>query len=630
MTEPTAAADMIGMTVADAVRDADLRVLLMAVFQISGDRRWLAPPFAPRRDVRLIADEGAGLPPEVADEIRAAAIALADRDPVIDDPGDALMVEMMRVCLGEPVPPEYAPMMREELGFTSRDVDPPGRLDPTLDALVVGAGASGIAMAVRLERLGVAYTVIERRDDLGGVWHDNRYPGCAVDTPNHAYSFSFAPPNRWSRFFAPQPEIEEYLRRTADDFAVTDRIEFHTTLLRADWSEHDRRWLVELQGPNGTEHRSYRFLITAIGQLNEPKQPEFDGIDDFEGVAFHSSNWPGDLDLTGKRVAIIGTGASAMQIAPAIAEEVGALTIVQRSPHWARPIERYHDPIPAGSQWLFEHLPCYAPWFRFAMFWRYGDGLLPFLRKDDGWPHPERAVNRGNDRHRIETTDHIIAELGDRTDLIEKCVPAYPVFGKRILLDNGWYRMLRRPNVELVTNGVARITADGFVTDDARPHRADVIVFATGFEVTQMAARLHLTGRDGRALSDAWADENPAAYLGISVPGFPNLFCLQGPNTGLAHGGSAIFQSECQARHITGCIAALATAGATSIEAKPAAQDEWVAAVDAEHERLIWTHPGMSTYYRNRHGRIVSVMPWRLVDYWAMTHDPDLEAYEMR
>jgi 4-hydroxyacetophenone monooxygenase len=177
---------------------------------------------------------------------------------------------------------------------------------------------------------------------------------------------------------------------------------------------------------------------------------------------------------------------------------------------------------------------------------------------------------------------------------------------------------------------VARITADGFVTDDARPHRADVIVFATGFEVTQMAARLYLTGRDGRALSDAWADENPAAYLGISVPGFPNLFCLQGPNTGLAHGGSAIFQSECQARHITGCIAALATAGATSIEAKPAAQDEWVAAVDAEHERLIWTHPGMSTYYRNRHGRIVSVMPWRLVDYWAMTHDPDLEAYEMR
>lgn len=620
------------MTPTDAVNDADLRVLAMCVFHLTGDRRWLEPPFAPARDVRLIADESAGLDEAAARELRSTAAALCDAEPAVVDPGDELMVEMMSVCLGERVPDEYAPMMREELGFATRDVSWPTHATPAAEvgrALIVGAGPSGIAMGVRLDRLGIPFTVVERSSRVGGVWRDNRYPGCGVDTPNHAYSFSFAPSNRWSRFFAPQPEIEDYLRRTADEFGLTDRIELDTTLVGATWRADEQRWQIDVAEPTGTvERREYRYLIVAIGQLSDPAVPEIDGRSDFLGEQFHSSCWPEDLDVSGKRVAIIGTGASAMQIAPTIAEQVEHLTIVQRSPQWARPIPRYHDAMPPGSTWLFEHLPFYAAWFRFTMLWRYGDGLLPHLRKDPGWPHPERSLNRVNDRHRQEMADHISAELAGRPDLVERCTPTYPPYGKRILLDNGWYSMLRRSNVELLTGSVARLDADGLVVaDDAdEPDRhvdADVIVFATGFDVAAMASRLDIRGRGGRALADVWADDDPRAHLGITVPGFPNLFCMQGPNTGLGHGGSAIFTSECQARHITACIAAMAERDATSIEPTTTAHDGYVERVDAEHERLIWTHPGMETYYRNRSGRVVSVMPWRLVDYWSMTHDAD-------
>lgn len=628
------------MSITEAVLDADLRVLLMCVFQITGDRRWLEPRFAPRKDARLVPPEDAGFSEEIAEEIRAAAIdagrALIDGtiEIAISDPGDELMVEMMAHCLGQRVPAEYAPMMREELGFESRDVVWPAgavtaEMSPSdrAEILVVGAGASGVAIGARLGRLGLGYRVVDAANSVGGVWRDNRYPGAGVDTPNHAYSYSFARPNAWTRFFAPQSELEAYIQRTSDECGVTENIEFGTRLCSATWSDRSKRWQVELDGPTGIEQREYRFLISAIGQLNIPTVPTIDGLDSFAGLAFHSSHWPDDLDVTGKHVAVIGTGASSMQIVPAIAEQVEQVTIYQRTAQWARPIPRYHDPIPAGSQWLFEHLPFYAAWFRFSMLWRYGDGLLPFLRKDPEWPHPERSVNSGNDQHRIEMAEHIVAELGDRTDLIEKCMPTYPPYGKRILLDNGWFSTLTRPNVELVDRGVERLTPTGVIDADGVERRADIVVFATGFEVFQGAARLGIVGRNGVDLAEEWADDDPTAYLGITVPGFPNFFCVQGPTTGLGHGGSAIFQAECHARHITACLAEVARADASTIEVRREPTVDYNSRHDTEHERLIWTHEGMHPWYRNAAGRVVGVMPWRLVDYWSMTHDVDLDDY---
>ena len=548
---------------ADAVADADLRVLLMSVFHHSGDRRWLESPFTPRRDVSLVADERAGLPDDVADEIRAAAIDLAGTRPAIDDPGDGLMVEMMSVCLGEDIPPEYAPMFREEMGLVDRDVSWSAVTD--LDVLVVGAGASGVAMAAALDRLGLPYRIVEKGPSVGGVWRENRYPGCGVDTPNHAYSFSFTPPHRWSRYFAPRAEVEAYLADTASNLDIVDHIDFDTEVVGARWDDDRHRWSVSVDGPDGRLTHDVAVLVSAIGQVNTPKTPDVVGVDEFAGRALHSAEWPDDLDLTGKHVAVVGTGASAMQLVPAVADEVASLTVYQRSPQWARPIPRYQDPIPAGSQFLFEHLPYYAAWFRLTMTWRYGDGLLPLLRKDPDWTHPDRSVNRTNDRHRQQMADHIETTLAGRPDLIDKCVPDYPPYGKRILLDSGWFDTLLHTNVELVTDAVDALDGTGVVAGGT--HRpADVVVWATGFDITQMAARLGIVGRDGLDLADVWADDDPTAYLGITVPGFPNFFCLQGPNTGLGHGGSAIFQSECQVRHAMSCLAAIVEAGADEIE----------------------------------------------------------------
>jgi len=616
---------------------ADLRVLLMVLFHRTGDPRWLEPPYRPRRDVRLIADEDAGLVPEVRKAIRDAAVDLlsdAGAEPAFVDPGDDRMVEMMSACLGEPVPAEYAPMMREELGFASRDVRwrdgaaPEGAT--ARRGLIVGAGASGIALGARLERLGIPYTIVERRGQVGGTWYENRYPGCGVDTPNHAYSFSMGERHPWRRYFSAQDQLLDYMIRSADAFGVRPRIRFETTLTGAAWNEARACWDATLATPHGEESLSADFLVSAIGQFGEPSIPRIEGADRFGGPIFHSSAWPEDLALDGRRVALIGTGASSMQIAPAIADRVDSLSIYQRSPQWARPVPRYHDPIPDEAQWLLSSVPFYAEWFRFTMLWRYGDGLLRFLRKDPEWPHPERSLNRINDRHRQEMTDHILAELGDRTDLLEACIPTYPPYGKRILLDNGWFGMLRRPEVELVTDPIERIDEKGVVTRSGEHRPADVVVYATGFRMTAMASRLGLRGRGGLDLGSAWRSDDPTAYLGISVPRFPNLFLMLGPNTGLGHGGSSIFQSECQARYITSLVVQMIEGGIRSVDVEQRVHDEYNARVDAEHEGLIWTHPGMSTYYRNARGRVFSVMPWRLVDYWRMTHDAALEDFECR
>lgn len=617
-----------------ALAKADMRVLLMTLFQMSGDRVWLSRRYRPERDVRLIADETAGLSAEIRAEIVAAAeriLADPGATPAIAVPDDDLMVEMMSACLGEAVPPEYAGMMREEMGLVSRQVDWTGGRATGLEAnrpvAIVGAGASGIALGANLLKLGIPFVILEKNDEVGGTWLENRYPGCGVDTPNHAYSFSFGERYRWSRYFSPRDEIQDYLERSADDLGLRPHIRFGTRVGEARWDERKACWTLSLQTPAGEDRLDALALVSAIGQLSLPSIPKIAGADAFAGPIFHTAHWPDDLDLSGRRVAVIGTGASSMQIVPTIADQVESLTIYQRSAQWARPIPRYHEPIGADGQWLLQHVPFYAGWYRFAMLWRYGDGLLPSLHKDPDWPHPERSLNRANDRHRQQMTAFLEETLEGRPDLIAKCLPSYPPYGKRILLDNGWYEALRKPGVELVTDAIECIEPDAVRTRDGERREADIVVLATGFQVTQMTARLNVTGRNGQALEDVWADDNPTAYLGITVPGFPNLFCMQGPNTGLGHGGSAIFQAECQARYIAGCLVAMLEEKLAAIDVRPELHDAYIDRVDAEHERMIWTHPGMSTYYRNARGRVVSVMPWRLVDYWAMTHDPRLADY---
>ncbi len=620
----------------EALGEADLRVLLMVLFHLTADHKWLAEPFLPKRDVNLISDTQAGLSAEAGAEIRRMAeelLSVNKLDVAVDDPGNEMMIKMMSRCLGEVVPSEYAPMMREEMGLASRQVDwsheMPNSLPTERPVAIVGAGASGIALGANLVKLGIPFVILEKNSQVGGTWHENIYPGCGVDTPNHAYSFSFGTRNSWSRYFAPRDEIQDYLIRSAEDAGIRPYIEFNTAVKKVDWDIANHCWNVTFEGPDGPGELQAMALVSAIGQLSLPSIPPIEGVKDFKGPVFHTAAWPEGLELDGKRIAIIGTGASSMQIVPNIVNRLASLHIYQRSPQWARPIPKYHDPIPDGSRWLLEKVPYYAEWFRFAMLWRYGDGLLPSLRKDPNWEQPDRSLNRSNERHRVQMTEHILKELAGRQDLIEKCLPTYPPYGKRILLDNGWYSAITKPNVELITEDIRRITRNGVETVDRTSREADIVILATGFKVSLMTARLNVTGLRGQNLADVWADDNPSAHLGITVPGFPNLFSMQGPNTGLGHGGSAIFQAECQAHYIASCLVQMRERGIEVIDVRQDVHDAYVRRVDAEHEGMIWTHPGMSTYYRNAKGRVVSVMPWRLVDYWSMTHEPDFTEYHL-
>jgi 4-hydroxyacetophenone monooxygenase len=615
-----------------AVQAADLRVLLMVLFHLTGDRSWLK--HRPVRDVKLIADEDAGLSAREQEAIRSAAIELLsqNRTPAIVDPGDDLMVEMMSVCIGEKVPAEYARLMREEMGFVSRGVvwrrqehERPAQHN----VVIVGAGVSGLALAARLHQLDIKFIILERNEDVGGVWLENHYPGAGVDTPNHAYSYSFASPHPWPHYFSSRDEIHAYLRKCAAEFGVKDNIRFNASVTEATWDECRQTWVVGVATPQGRETHEASVLVSAIGQFGEPQEPVIEGAGSFKGEIFHSARWPEELDVAGKRVAVIGTGASAMQIVPSIADKVASLAIYQRTAQWARPVARYHDEIREPVQWLMQNVPFYAGWFRFTMWWRYGDGLLAQLHRDPAWPHPERSINRRNDRHRQEMAAHIQNCLKGRPDLAAKALPSYPPFAKRILLDNGWYSAIAKSNVELVVERIANITPEGVVTADGILRPADIIVYASGFRLSPLAARLNITGRDRRRLIDAWAGDNPTAYLGVSVPGFPNFFMMAGPNTGLAHGGSAVFQAESQARYISGMIVEMSEAGVTSCDVKQEVHDEFVCRVDAEHEKLIWSHPDVANYYKNAEGRIFSAMPFRLVDYWQMTHEPDLSVYEV-
>lgn len=616
----------------DAIAVANVPVLAAVLHHLTGDDRWLAEPYAPTRARGLSDHDTGGLPEAVQAEIREVA-EQAVRDwsqstpPVLAHPSAERFQHMLSVCVAEDVPAEYARLMLFEMGFDP--YAPPALPAPVGDdaeVLIVGAGVSGLALAVRLDQAGIPYTIVEKNDDVGGTWLENRYPGAGVDTPSYLYSLSFFPRN-WSTYYGKRDEVLGYLRDVANHFGLRDRIRFRTEVRQAVWDEGSQRWHVELDHTDGTSKRvAARYLVTAVGLLSRPKLPDIPGMDRFEGPLFHSARWPDGLDLAGKRVAIVGSGASAMQIVPAIAAQAGHVTIFQRSPQWVAPAENYFQAVSPEIHWLVRHVPYYHRWYRFRLAWLFNDRVWPSLQIDPDWPHPERSLNAANDGHRAFFTAHLRAELGDREDLVEKALPTYPPYGKRILLDNGWYAALRRPNVELVTEAVSEVTTTGVRTSAGGEHEVDVVVLCTGFEAQRLLHPMDIRGRDGRSIRDDWGDDDPHAYLGITTPGFPNLLFMYGPNTNPG-GGSYMFIAECQARYIADLLVRAIAAGAGAVECRQDVHDEFNRQVDEQHSRMVWSHPGMETYYRNPAGRVVTNWPWRVVDYWERTRSAHLDDF---
>lgn len=619
-----------------ALDGADIVPLLMSLVHLTGDARWLdeAAPHI-KGGWSFLANLPDDLQRRIREKLVETLTQLARGEAQPARMSDELLTRMMHSSVGVAVPAEYNAVFREEAGFDPRDYRSvpwrkgisPQQLED-FHVLVIGAGFSGIGMAVALEQAGIPYTIIEKNKDVGGTWLENRYPGCGVDTPCHFYSYSFAPNPEWSSFFAKRDEILKYIFDCVERFGVRKTIRFGEEVIDARYDEACSLWRVRTRTEDGAERELIaNVLVPCVGALNRPAIPDIRGLADFKGPAFHTAQWRPDVELKGKRVAMIGTGASGMQTAPSIAPDVAQLTIFQRSPHWAIRHPLYHASVSDDVKWVIQHVPFYVSWFRFQLFWAASDGFHRTLQIDPDWSTPDISINAENHRMREDLVDYIKSKIGDRPDLLAKTVPPYPPFGKRMLRDNNWYEMLRRPNVELVTEKVECVESNVIVAADGKRYEVDAIVLATGFQAARMLGPIEVYGRQGKRLRDWWGEDDPRAYLGITVPDYPNFFIIYGPNTNLAHGGSAIFHSECQIRYAMEGIRELVESGARSIECRREPFEAYQVRVDDALKRMVWSHPAMTNWYKNKKGRVVMNSPWRLVDYRNMTEHLDPADY---
>jgi cation diffusion facilitator CzcD-associated flavoprotein CzcO len=462
------------------------------------------------------------------------------------------------------------------------------------DIVIVGSGFSGLGMAIRLKRAGMHdFAILERADEVGGTWQANTYPGCACDVPSHLYSFSFAPNPEWTQTYSPQPEIWDYLRHCADTFGVRPHIRLSCAVESATWLEGERRW--EIETSQGT-YRA-RMLIGAMGPLTEPRIPDLPGLDSFEGETWHSARWNHDYDLTGKRVASIGTGASAIQYVPAIQRHVQHVHVFQRTPPWVVP--HSSRPISAAERRLYRAFPALQRLVRGGIYAGREVLVLGFVKN----PRLMRVVERLARRHMRSQIDD--------PELLAKVTPHYTIGCKRILPSNHWYRTLTEPNVELVTAGIREVRARSIVDGAGVERPVDAIVFGTGFHVTDIPAAQRIHGRGGTLLDDVWHG-SPRAYLGASVTGFPNLFFLLGPNTGLGH-NSVVYMIESQLSHVLAALAHMRERGAETIEVRPEAQARYNAAIDRQMTGTVWSS-GCASWYLDNTGRNATLWPdwtWR-------------------
>lgn len=620
-----------------ALEAANVPTLACLLVQLTGDRRWIEGKFVPSRTRGMDDNDSGGLPDDVQQEIRDAAHAalirhFAGEPVVLGDPSDELLVEMMGVSLGETIPASYAAMIRADLGLPEQEAPgvPAVPVPSGFRALIIGAGISGLCAAVQLQRAGIPYTIVERRDSLGGVWLENRYPGAACDVPSHLYSFSFAP-HDWSRYFAGSREIHAYLEKVAADHDIMRSIRFGLEVKQARFDEASSEWTAQVINEAGEEETlRAAILISGVGAFNKPRLPDIPGLETFVGPSFHTARYPDEgVSLEGRNVVLIGNGASAMQVAPAIADTVASLTIVQRTPQWAAPFPKFGKSIPEPLRRLLDAVPLYRLWYRIRLSWAFNDKLYEALQQDPAWAGHGRSINPINDAHRKGLEAYITAELGTATHLLPQVLPDYPPFGKRMLLDNGWFRTLAKENVTLVTGSVVEALPNGVRTQDGTVHNADLLIWATGFDVVNLLAPMRVVGKGGRELHKDWKGDDARAYLGTVVPGYPNFFCLYGPNTQFGHGGSLITVLERQMHYVMSLIRQALSVSAVQVEVREDVHDAYNAQVDATHAGMVWTYPGVETYYKNSKGRVVVNNPFRIIDFWTMTEAADLSEYRL-
>jgi 4-hydroxyacetophenone monooxygenase len=617
-----------------ALEEANLPTLLAAYSYLSHDAAFLEQ-FAPH--IRpAFSYPPTAIPDALADELRIRLRRLLTTgEGVAGEPAsDSLVQKIMSITVGEPVDDEFIELVYDQCGFkpwTDRS-KATNRTKPAADfkVLVIGAGMTGMAAATKLREAGYSFVVIEKNADVGGTWYENRYPGVGVDTPSHFYSFSWEIWPDWSHYHPHGADMQTYMMTVADRYALRKDIRFETTVEKLVWNEKDCTWTVTVRKPDGgREDLVVNAVINGHGPVNRYRMPDIEGLGDFMGPVVHTANYPADLDLKGKRVAVIGTGASSAQLCGAIAPEVAELTVYQRTRHWVLHNPEIANEVSEGMKWALANIPSFKEWFRFRVYWAAADGLFANVLKDPAWDGNMLAVSEGNELTRQYALSYMHQKFADRPDLIEKLTPDFPIFSKRIILDNGWYDALLRPNVHLEDKGIARILPNGVEAKDGSVFECDVIICATGFNVSRMVGNLTIKGIGGRDLGEEWGEEDPRSYLGMCVPGFPNYFHTVGPNSAPNHAAGQNLISEAQVNWIIEALERVTEAGARAFEVDQEAFDAWNRKVDERMPQMIWTHPRANSYYNNSKGRVFLSWPWRLVDFFNATRRPEQGSYHL-
>lgn len=619
-----------------AVEEADLNALRLALLQATGDPEFASIPVT-RIDVRA----GAGTTYVVAEDHRERLIERAVEF-LSDDPGkhaigvpsdEHLRAMMELVAGGEPIGDRDFDIRKPVPAFDAYPRcanwrDGPVKLPDGFQVVIVGAGFSGLGMAVQLERLGIPYTIYERRSEIGGTWSINTYPDARVDTPSAMYEFSFEKLYPWTEHFARQAEVRAYLEHIARKFGIFDKIRFNHEIKGGRFDETDSLWRLDIVDEAGAQKSvAANHVVSASGLFSTPRELAVEGVDLFEGEIVHSTEWDERHSAAGKTVAVIGNGSTGVQLLDPISDDAERTYVFQRTPQWITPRERYGEAMSAGDSWLRRNMPYYWNWTRYT-------GTLPvlnlyqFLVPDPEWQAAGGLINQPNDALREAMTQYIVQQVGGRPDLVEKLVPHHAPFSRRLIVDNGWYRSLLKEDVELVTAPISRLTRTGIVTADGKERDVDMIVTAIGFSVEKYVWPSDYVGRGGVHLQERWSQDGARAYLGMMIDGFPNFFVLYGPNSQSVSGGGGTIptQIEMWTKYIAQVIVDTIEHGQAAVEVTQAAFESYNERMDEAATGLIWLTDTASTdrNYYVKDGRLQVNIPWHYQVWHEMLARPDL------
>lgn len=620
------------------LRQADITCLRAAIYQLTGDPalralktatagapadRMVVPPIEAEADRQLV-------------QRRALDVLRQLRDGSLKVPPAPTLEEfkpLAEMFLSEPLSEPDARFWWEEFGMDPlpRRValdNPDPKVLQDYNVLVIGAGMNGITSAVALKDAGIPFTVVEQNAGVGGTWFRNRYPGARVDVASLSYCNTFEPFYPWKHNYAVQPELIDYFKHIATKHDLWPHMRFNTPVTAMRWDRAAKVWHVDVNGEKGKETLHARFVICAMGLFGTTSFPDIAGLDSFEGRLMHTSEWDESYDVTGKRVAVIGNGSSGVQVVGALAkQQVKHLSIFQRGGAWIANVAGYEAPVPETQRWLMDNVPYYRNWLRLTGVYGVGDSYGKALDIDPNWTKPRNvSVNATNDRLRENLLGYMKSKIGHRPELLAKCIPNYPPLARRLPKDNGWYDAVLQDNVDVITTPIERITPKGIRTTDGKEHAFDLIALATGFTATEFLLSIDVQG-DGTSIKEYWSKDGARAYWGMTIPHFPNLFYLYGPNTNGRAVGPAAW-GEMQVRYAIKCIRNLMRQGKHAVDVKQEPYDAYNRELDKRLEQMVFSVAGQS-YFWNEHGRIATNGAFYNREYFEFSHEPNMDDFNV-